>query len=145
MYDVNGTYYPSTTVPPITTALPPPTSIPVTVTTLSTTTAGVTTTTLRVTTFENDLLDEVEVEEGCCTPLAVRTAWWRHQMKIFSGLLVLCAGNSPVTGDFPSQRPVTRSFDVFFDPAPEQTVDQTVETYRFVLIHYLSRGSKYMH
>ena len=28
---------------------------------------------------------------------------------------VLCAGNSPVTGEFPSQRPVTRSFDVFFD------------------------------
>ena len=27
----------------------------------------------------------------------------------------LCAGISPVTGDIPSQRPVTRSFDVFFD------------------------------
>ena len=27
----------------------------------------------------------------------------------------LCAGNSPVTGEFPSQRPVTRNFDVFFD------------------------------
>ena len=26
-----------------------------------------------------------------------------------------CAGNSPVTGEFPSQMPVTRSFDVFFD------------------------------
>ena len=25
------------------------------------------------------------------------------------------AGNSPVTGEFPSQRPVTRSFDIFFD------------------------------
>ena len=25
------------------------------------------------------------------------------------------AGNSPVTGEFPSHRPVTRSFDVFFD------------------------------
>ena len=24
-------------------------------------------------------------------------------------------GNSPVTGEFPSQRPVTRSFDIFFD------------------------------
>ena len=30
-------------------------------------------------------------------------------------LLALCEGNSPVTGEFPSQRPVTRSFDVFFD------------------------------
>ena len=27
----------------------------------------------------------------------------------------LCAGNSPVTGDFSSQRPVTQSFDVYFD------------------------------
>ena len=42
-------------------------------------------------------------------------AWWRHQMETFSTLLALCAGNSPVTGEFPSQRPVTRSFDVFFD------------------------------
>ena len=25
-------------------------------------------------------------------------------------------GNPPVTGGFPSQRPVTRSFDIFFDP-----------------------------
>ena len=30
-------------------------------------------------------------------------------------LLALCAGNSPVTGEFPAQRAVTRSFDVFFD------------------------------
>ena len=36
------------------------------------------------------------------------------QMETFSGLLALCAGNSPATGEFPSQRPVTRSFDVFF-------------------------------
>ena len=35
-------------------------------------------------------------------------------MKTFSALLVICAGNSPVTGEFPAQRPVTRSFDVFF-------------------------------
>ena len=42
-------------------------------------------------------------------------AWWYHQMEAFSALLALCAGNSPVTGEFPPQRPVTRSFDVFFD------------------------------
>ena len=30
-------------------------------------------------------------------------------------LLALCAGNSPVNGEFPTQRPVTRSFGVFFD------------------------------
>ena len=39
---------------------------------------------------------------------------WRHQMETFSALLLaLCARNSPVTGDFPSQKPVTRSFDFF--------------------------------
>ena len=40
--------------------------------------------------------------------------WWRHQMKTFSVLLALCAWNSPVTGEFPTQRPVTRTFGVFF-------------------------------
>ena len=44
-----------------------------------------------------------------------RHKWWRHQMETFSALLDLCAGNSPVTGEFPSQMPVTRSFGVFFD------------------------------
>ena len=33
-------------------------------------------------------------------------SWWRHQMETFSALLTLCAGNSPVTGEFPSQRPL---------------------------------------
>ena len=36
-------------------------------------------------------------------------------METFSTLLDLSVGNSPVTGEFPSQRPVTRNFDVFFD------------------------------
>ena len=36
-------------------------------------------------------------------------------MKAFSALLAICAGNSPAHGEFPTQRPVTRSFDVFFD------------------------------
>ena len=42
-------------------------------------------------------------------------SWWRHQMETFSALLALFAGHSPVAGEFPSQRPVTRSFGVFFD------------------------------
>ena len=41
--------------------------------------------------------------------------WWRHQLETFSALLAICAGNSPVPGEFPAQRPVTRRFDVFFD------------------------------
>ena len=40
---------------------------------------------------------------------------WRYQMETFSTLLALCAGNLPVTGEFPAQRPVTRSFDIFYD------------------------------
>ena len=39
--------------------------------------------------------------------------WWRHQT--FSALLAICAGNSPVPGEFPTQRPVTRRFNIFFD------------------------------
>ena len=42
-------------------------------------------------------------------------SWWRHQMETFSALLAICAGKSPVPGEFPTQRPVTRSFNVFFD------------------------------
>ena len=41
--------------------------------------------------------------------------WWRNQMEALSALLALCAGNSPVTGEFSAQGPVTRSFDVLFD------------------------------
>ena len=37
-------------------------------------------------------------------------------METFSALLAPCAGNSPVPGEFPAQRPVTRRFDVLFDP-----------------------------
>ena len=36
-------------------------------------------------------------------------------MEAFSALLALCAGNSPITVEFPSQRPVTRTFEVSFD------------------------------
>ena len=45
----------------------------------------------------------------------VYVSWWRHQMETFSALLAICAGNSPVPGEFPAQRPVRRSFGVFFD------------------------------
>ena len=43
------------------------------------------------------------------------STWWRHEIETFSALLATCVGNSPVPGEFPAQRPVTRSFDVFFD------------------------------
>ena len=55
-----------------------------------------------------DIVIGVRSRKGNITQL-----WWRHQIQTFSALLALCAGNSPVTGEFPSQRPVTRSFKVF--------------------------------
>ena len=60
----------------------------------------------------------------CCFVVVIWTSfvdpcqtstWWRHQMEALSALLAFCAGNSPGTGEFPAQRPVTRSFEVFFD------------------------------
>ena len=36
-------------------------------------------------------------------------------METFSALLALFVGNSPVSGEFPRTRPVTRSLDAFFD------------------------------
>ena len=55
---------------------------------------------------DNDNVDEMWLILPCDN----NVAWWRHQMEPFSALLALCAGNSP-----DAQRPVTRSFDVFFD------------------------------
>ena len=36
-------------------------------------------------------------------------------METFPALLAFCAGKSPVPGEFSAQKPVMRSFDVFFD------------------------------
>ena len=51
----------------------------------------------------------------CGSDFCLAPSWWRHQMETFSALLTICAGNSSVPGEFPAQRPVTRSFDVFLD------------------------------
>ena len=52
-------------------------------------------------------------------------------MALSSGIIFrvtdTCERNLPVTGGFPSQRPETRSSDVFLY-TPEQTFKQTVET-----------------
>ena len=40
--------------------------------------------------------------------------WWRHQMETFSALLAISAGNSPVPGKFPAQRPVTLMFSLIW-------------------------------
>ena len=55
-------------------------------------------------------------------------SWWLHQMKTFSASLALCVGNSPVTGEFTTQRPVSWRFDVFFDLRLNKTAQQTIAT-----------------
>ena len=51
-------------------------------------------------------------------------SWRWHQMETFSALLAICAGNSPVPGEFPAQRPVTRNFEVFFDLHPNKRLSK---------------------
>ena len=65
----------------------------------------------------------LEVGPSTC-PVVSQYTWWRHQMETFSALLAFCAGNSPVTGEFPAQRPVTRSFKVFFDLRPNKRLSK---------------------
>ena len=62
----------------------------------------------------NDQTEDIQWHCGSCGMIRP-VSWWRHQMETFSALLAICAGNSPVTDELPSQRPVTRSFDVFLD------------------------------
>ena len=45
-------------------------------------------------------------------------------METFSALLAICAGNSPVPGEFPAQRPMTQSFDVYFDLRPNKRLSK---------------------
>ena len=60
----------------------------------------------------------------CGLAVKEKLPWWRHQMETFSALLAICAGNSPVPGEFPTQRPVTRSFVVFFDQHPNKRLSK---------------------
>ena len=48
-------------------------------------------------------------------------------MEAVSALLSLRAGNSPVIGEFPAQRPVTRSFDVSFDLSLNKRLSKNLE------------------
>ena len=59
-------------------------------------------------------LSEHNPMSAVCFSSQWASTWWRHQMETFSVLMGICAGNSPLPGEFPSQRPVTRTFDVYF-------------------------------
>ena len=66
--------------------------------------------------------DATQYNVRCCIPCCSHSIWWRHKMETFVCVTGPLCGkftghrwNSPVTGEFPAQRPVTRSFDVFID------------------------------
>ena len=61
--------------------------------------------------------------------LMIMWAWRRHQMKQITALLALCEGKPPVTGGFSSHRPgCDAELWCFLWSAPEQTLEQTIET-----------------
>ena len=77
---------------------------------------------VRLDKVELECTIQYELDNGCYKCIACNVqcalfycaciAWWRHQMDTFSALRAICAGISPVPGEVPAQRPVTRSFDV---------------------------------
>ena len=73
---------------------------------------------IELTTFRFKQRRQLPVRQHVCF------TWWRHQMETFSALLAICARNSPVPGEFPTQRPVTRSFDVYFDLRPNKRLSK---------------------
>ena len=80
--------------------------------------------------------------------VGISFAWWRHQMETFSSLLAICAGNSPASGEFPAQRPVTRSFDVSFDLCLNKRLRKQAwvwwfETHSLILRHAHTNATYY--
>ena len=79
-------------------------------------------------------------------------SWRRNQMEALSALLSLCEGNPSFTGRFPSQRPVTWTFDYslwafmfiseVFTPLYSSHVLNEL-TYRFLLIFLAMRAHLY--
>ena len=58
-----------------------------------------------------------------CAPEAPVRTWWRHQMETFPRYWPFVR-ESTIYGGFPSQRPVTRSFDVFPDLRPKKRLSK---------------------
>ena len=63
-------------------------------------------------------------------------------METFSALLAICAGNSLVTGEFPAQRPVTRSFDVFFDVSPNKRLSKQWRHCNGSITYWVTQGNQ---
>ena len=59
----------------------------------------------------------------------VHESWMDHDdviKWILSASLALFAGHTPVIGEFPSQRPVTRNFDIFFYLRPNKRLSKKI-------------------
>ena len=72
---------------------------------------------------------------GVCEPSDLVAKWSYRMMTSSNGNIFrvtgrLC-GNSPVTGEFQSQRPVRRSFDVFFYMCPKKLLCKQSRRYWF--------------
>ena len=64
--------------------------------------------------FPRILKIDARASNGCFCESEIRSIMTSSNGNIFR-VTGFCAGNSPATGEFPSERPVTRSFDVCFD------------------------------
>ena len=54
----------------------------------------------------------------------VSTSWWRHQIEAYFRVTGHFCGDFTGPGEFPAQRPVTRSFGVFFDLRPNKRLSK---------------------
>ena len=59
-------------------------------------------------------LEVTDVKVTAKFPITLHKIWWRHQMETFSALLAICAGEFTGHRWITAQRPVTRSFEIFF-------------------------------
>ena len=71
--------------------------------------------------------------------------WYRYQhddIIRWEHSLVICVENSPLTGEFPAQRPVMQSFDIFFDLSSYKRLSKHSWVWRFETIcaHYNITG-----
>ena len=86
-----------------------------------------------VTNFQTHIKDKyLEHFLWNCLQVSATTPHECYQMETFSVLLALCAGNSPVTSEFPSQRPVMQSFDVFYDLPMNKRLSKQLRHWWFV-------------
>ena len=85
--------------------------------------------------LENDLGSNL-IATQCPSVRSIQTFMWDRVLRVIMmtssnenifRVTGLCATNSPVTGEFPSQRPVTRSFDIFFDLHPNKCLNSQIK------------------